>query len=507
MTLLIRFQFSKDFDVKTLPIDVDNIKTRLKPDAVVSIQIEKHQLDYAVRSANNDSNTNQGAFIDQTHNLLISDFSDYKSTVGELASFFKKTLGISKSHKEIVYIDLASCNSELKIALILLKLEVLPNLIFLHRSHPYYRNILKSEPAFKPIYSKIDQTDLSDLCKDTLSHLLKEELNNSFIYEFKESTNELYETCPDIKGKSDSIQILKERLILLGGAFPILIHGERGTGKEVVARTIHKLHEPDFEFISIICSGMSATLIQSELFGHLKGAFTDAYENTEGILTQSIPKIVFLDEIADIPLGVQRSLNRFLEYGEFRKVGDINTKKIDTNKTKVIAATNEDIYDKEIFQQDLRSRFGTPLETPAVRNCEGDIQILVKHFLEVCTTTQNPKIPFKVEKKLMSKLIKYSWPDNVRGIKTWVQEACTVTKSGIITKDILDILPLKKISKHTSQPIILPALPFNLNEHLNKIKRKAIEEALEETSGNKTKASQLLKQSDNYISNELYKKK
>lgn len=500
MNIFIQFQFPEEILEKTLPIDIRNIVSHMNLDNVISVVIDQNPLVTEVRRVSVGTSSNQEGTQIQNEFLSL-DFSDNDPIPPALVSFFEGKLGITTN--DTVYIDLSSCTYKLKAALILLKSEHFPNLVLLQRTQLYYGNILNNLPAFEETFIKTETGTISVRCKETVSYLLNETLERSNLFELKQSENELDALCPKIKGESESIRNLKERIVRLGKNFPILLTGERGTGKDLVAKTIYDIHESGLEYIPINCSGMTSELLPSELFGHKKGSFTGAYKDKEGILTNSANKIVFLDEITDIPLGVQRTLNRFLENGEYRRVGETNPRILD-DIPRIIAATNEDIYNNDIFRQDLRSRFGTPFKIPPIRARMDDIPILISHFLSI--QSEIHRSPFVIDEILMNELKNYTWPDNVRQIKNWVQEACIATYSDMITEDILNFVPFDSIPENVTQPIRLPDFPFNITEHLAHIKETAIETALQKSGGNRVKASRLLKQSDNYISSWQNKK-
>src|SRR5207344_2408345 len=193
---------------------------------------------------------------------------------------------------------------------------------------------------------------------------------------------------------------------------------ETGTGKEVVARAVHRsggrrLHR----FVALNCSAIPETLLAAELFGHVRGAFTDAVGTRQGRLEQAHKGTLFLDEVGTMSAGLQMKLLRVLQEREFERIGDSNTTKVDV---RVIAATNSDLHrmvaDGE-FREDLYYRLNViPVQLPPLRDRKEDIPLLVQHFLdkfrpEVAGTTRTP---MTVSQQAMRHLMSYPWPGNVR---------------------------------------------------------------------------------------------
>jgi DNA-binding NtrC family response regulator len=215
----------------------------------------------------------------------------------------------------------------------------------------------------------------------------------------------------------------------------ILITGESGVGKEVVARLIHqrseRAHSP---LVTINCAGVPDTLLESELFGHMRGAFTDAYRDKRGWLDQAHGGTIFMDEVGEMSLRMQALLLRFLESGEIQRVGsDRVNSKVDV---RVIAATNRDlmarIADKS-FREDLYYRLNViHVAIPPLRERREDIEALFLHFCGVYSQRHRTEAPV-VTSEALERLVAYRWPGNVRELKNVVERVIVRSRSGIVT--------------------------------------------------------------------------
>ena len=209
----------------------------------------------------------------------------------------------------------------------------------------------------------------------------------------------------------------------------VLLLGETGTGKELVARAIHSISSrKERPLVKINCAALTASLIESELFGHEKGAFTGALVRRAGRFELADGGTIFLDEIGELPLELQVKLLRVLQEGEFERVGSSDTVKVDV---RTIAATNRDLkkaVEKGLFREDLFYRLNVfPILVPALRNRKDDIPILVQHFIK----KYGPKIgrhPKMVSKKTLDTLTSYGWPGNVRELENAVERALIISK-------------------------------------------------------------------------------
>jgi DNA-binding NtrC family response regulator len=214
----------------------------------------------------------------------------------------------------------------------------------------------------------------------------------------------------------------------------VLILGETGTGKELLARAIHSIsNRADRPLVKVNCATLPENLIESELFGHEKGAFTGATSRIIGRFELANNGTIFLDEIGDLPVNLQTKLLRVLQEGEFERLGDPKTIKVDV---RVIAATNRNL-EKEIengnFREDLFYRLNVfPIKIPALRNRKEDIPLLVKHFLKKYSTKTGKKVEI-ITKDVMQKLQAYTWPGNIRELENIIERAVVTSTSKKLT--------------------------------------------------------------------------
>ena len=307
----------------------------------------------------------------------------------------------------------------------------------------------------------------------------------------------------------------------------ILISGETGTGKEVVARAIHhNSGRRAHRFVALNCSAIPETLLEAELFGHVRGAFTGAVGNRQGRLEQAHKGTLFLDEVGTMSAALQMKLLRVLQEREFERVGDSHTIKVDV---RVIAATNSDlgrlVADGQ-FREDLFYRLNViPVQLPPLRDRKEDIPLLVQHFLEKFAAERRsdvaakpdvaaksdvvqafrpavksdvaqafrPAMPLTVSQEAMRRLMAYQWPGNVRQLENAVERAVAFT-AGRTQIDVTD-LPIE--IQHAQEPalssaVALPEDGLDLDVFVANIERELIERSLERTGGNKGQAAKLL---------------
>jgi two-component system response regulator AtoC len=281
----------------------------------------------------------------------------------------------------------------------------------------------------------------------------------------------------------------------------VLITGESGTGKELVARAIHyNGNRKDKLFVAVNCGAIPAMLLESELFGHVKGAFTDAVRNKPGLFEEADQGTMFLDEIGDLPKELQVKLLRVLQEGELRRVGDSKSKKIDV---RVIAATAKDLTEeikKGNFREDLFYRLNVvPIKLPPLRERQADIPLLVNHFKDIYSKKFGKNIK-AVNDEAMNHLINYSWPGNVRELENVIERAAILADSDTIRTESLPFLnpPLSPFSKGGDKSY--PPFPkegtggfgLSIKKAEETLEKELIKKALEMTNGNKTKAAELL---------------
>jgi len=269
----------------------------------------------------------------------------------------------------------------------------------------------------------------------------------------------------------------------------VLITGESGTGKELIAKAIHyNGSRKDKPFIAINCGAIPETLLESELFGHVKGAFTDAVRNKSGLFEEADGGTIFLDEIGELPKELQVKLLRVLQEGELRKVGDSKSRKIDV---RVIAATARDLsgeIKKGNFRDDLFYRLNVvPVTIPPLRERQGDIPLLVNHFTVIYAKKFSRPIK-GADDEAMKYLISYPWPGNVRELENAIERAVILEDADMIKSENLPFI--KEPSAISHQPSANTG--FSIKKAEEAIEKELITKALEMTHGNKTKAAELL---------------
>lgn len=276
---------------------------------------------------------------------------------------------------------------------------------------------------------------------------------------------------------------------------PVLIVGESGTGKELVARAIYTYSpRSDKPFIVINCAAIPDTLLESELFGYEKGAFTGAYERRIGKLEQCDRGTLFLDEIGDMPLSLQSKLLRFLQEGEFTRVGGNKVIKVDV---RVIAATNKDL-EAEIrrgkFREDLYYRLNVvTIRIPPLRERKEDIPELVHYFIRRSREETGKEIR-SITKRAMDKLIDYEWPGNIRELENVIKRAMVMAKGDVISEDDIQI-PSEESKEEIDQflsEIAEKALNYGGRDLLGRIEKALLIKALEKSNWNKSMASRIL---------------
>lgn len=262
----------------------------------------------------------------------------------------------------------------------------------------------------------------------------------------------------------------------------IFIIGESGSGKELVANTIHMISDRcDEPFISINCGAISPELIESELFGHIKGAFTGATNDRIGVFEQSDGGTLFLDEVTEMPIDHQVKLLRVLETGEYRKVGSSKTQ---TTDARIISATNREPGDAIVeatFREDLYYRLAQfPVRVPSLRDREGDIVGLAKHFLAYRNAEE--KSAKEISADAIDKIKHHDWPGNVRELMHTIERAF-ILADDTITVDHLIIESMQNSTDVTAIPTNVP---------LDEIEKIAILSTLEANAGNKTETAEHL---------------
>lgn len=268
----------------------------------------------------------------------------------------------------------------------------------------------------------------------------------------------------------------------------VLIHGESGTGKELVARMIHTLSPRSSNpLITVNCSALSESIIESELFGHAKGAFTGAHQARIGRFEQADGGTLFLDEIGELSAVVQVKLLRFLQEGEFQRMGDNHTLKANV---RLISATHRNLSEdvqKGRFREDLLYRLNViPLQLPPLRERREDIPVLVDYFLEKYKLV-NQKGVKGVSREAMDLLKQYDYPGNVRELENIMERAVVITRDTLIT---VQDLPFKAEDQISLKD--LNASKTSLKKTLETLEGRLVQEAMNTAEGHQTRAAETL---------------
>jgi len=311
---------------------------------------------------------------------------------------------------------------------------------------------------------------------------------------------EKYRFEQGIVGRSQSMVRLFQLLETVATtSSTILITGETGSGKEVVARAIHQ-HSPRRmqRFVALNCSAIPETLLEAELFGHVRGAFTGAVGNRQGRLDQAHKGTLFLDEVGTMSGALQMKLLRVLQEREFERVGESHTTKVDV---RVVAATNSDLHRMVAdgaFREDLYYRLNViPVRIPPLRERKEDIPLLVQHFLEKFRRDGPPgngqRPPVTVSQEAMRRLMSYEWPGNVRQLENAIERAIAFG-AGRSQIDVIDLPPEVQQAPEAPVPtaVALPEEGLDLDSFVSKIERELIHLSLARTGGNKGQAAKLL---------------
>jgi two-component system response regulator PilR (NtrC family) len=274
----------------------------------------------------------------------------------------------------------------------------------------------------------------------------------------------------------------------------ILITGESGTGKELVAKAIH-YNSPRKEkpFVTLNCGAIPESLIESELFGHMKGAFTDAIATKKGLFEVADEGTIFLDEISELPLLMQVKLLRVLQDKEFKRVGGTEDIRVDV---RIISATNKDLEEgvkEKRFREDLFYRLNViQIKLPPLRDRKEDVQILANHFLKKYSEELNKNIA-KISPEALPILLNYEYPGNVRELQNIIERAVALESSQeLTTYNLSSYLSEQPLQRKGSIDIEIPTEGVYLEKLVEDLERTLLLKALDKTNGIKKKAAELL---------------
>ena len=301
----------------------------------------------------------------------------------------------------------------------------------------------------------------------------------------------------ELIGSSEPMREVLDMIRLVAdSSATVLIQGESGTGKELVAKTIHRTsYRRDKPFVVVDCGSLPETLLESELFGHVKGSFTGAHATKRGLFEEADGGTIFLDEIADTTATFQAKLLRVLQEGEIKPVGGTQPIKIDA---RVISATNKDLVERvktKAFRQDLYYRLAVlPLSLPPLRDRQEDIPLLVQHFVAAsCKRHRQP--PRTISPEVMQALTDTSWPGNVRELQHYLERAVVTTTGPALSCADL-VAAGSKSAEHDLRSVSRGAVM--------QAERTRIVQALQQAVGSRVKAAKLLKISRASLYNKLH---
>ncbi|HET9950614.1 MAG TPA: sigma-54 dependent transcriptional regulator [Candidatus Eisenbacteria bacterium] len=294
---------------------------------------------------------------------------------------------------------------------------------------------------------------------------------------------------PTLTGNSRAMQVLTERIAQIAPTrATTLIAGETGTGKELIAQAIHQLSpRRDERFVKLHCAELSENLIESELFGHERGAFTGAEQQRKGRFELADGGTLFVDEISEVPLNVQTKLLRVLQDRQFERVGGTETVRVDV---RVLAATNKPLdvmVSRGEFREDLFYRLRVVLlEVPALRERSEDIPLLVEAFIKEFNREHSRKVS-GITRGAMDRLLHHDWPGNVRELKNTIEEMVIFTEG----KRVLDVADLP-LALRQQRGVTAPDLHLHVGMSMQEIERAAIEATLRSVAYDKQKAAKTL---------------
>ena len=290
----------------------------------------------------------------------------------------------------------------------------------------------------------------------------------------------------NIIGRSQAIRDVLGRIVRIAPTdATVLITGESGTGKELVARAIHaNSSRSDRPFVSVNCAAITETLLESELFGHVRGAFTGAVASRKGLFEEANGGTFFFDEIAETPPSFQAKLLRAIQEGEIRRLGDNKSVHVDV---RIIAATNQELksmIQEKTFREDLYYRLNVArFILPPLRERKEDIPLIADHFVQKYGAKMRRQA--KLGDGVLDYLTRYAYPGNIRELENLIEQGMALAVDGIIHLD--DIIPPEmRVSDEKSKS------PRSLQDVVDRAEREAIENVLREVDGNKEKAAELL---------------
>jgi two-component system response regulator PilR (NtrC family) len=343
--------------------------------------------------------------------------------------------------------------------------------------------------AYDYIIKPFDVEEMRIVLKNALERRQLERENTLLKRELKENSR-----FDDLVGESAAMEEVRAMLDRVAGtSSTVLISGESGTGKELAARAIHRRSpRKSKQFVSINCGALPDELLESELFGHVKGSFTGAVATKKGLFEVADGGTIFLDEIGDTSPAMQIKLLRVLQEREIRRVGGTEQLEVDV---RVIAATNQDLeamVRAKRFREDLFYRINViAIKMPGLREKREDIPVLANHFLAKYTRMMGKKIR-EISAEAMRQLMEYSWPGNVRELENVIERAVALETTDRILPGSFSRDVTARHEVGTPLPVALEDRGIDLETQLEQLRERFMSEALTRTHGVQTRAAELL---------------
>jgi len=346
------------------------------------------------------------------------------------------------------------------------------------------------EGAYDYLEKDFDIEDMKSIVQNALEKKGLKKDEAEFIREIEEAAS-----FRGMIGKSREMQKVYATVKKVAGTLAnVMILGESGTGKELVARAVHDSSpRAKMPFVVINCGGIPENLLESELFGYMKGAFTGAHTDKPGLFEIAHGGTLFLDEIGELPPLLQVKLLRAVQEKSFRRVGGTEDIKVDV---RIISATNKNLEEKvrdNTFREDLYYRLNViPVNIPPLRNRDEDIPLLTKHLIHKYSVEFGKEIR-NISSYAMELLMKYSFPGNVRELENIIERSIALETSNIILPENLVLNSNVPIAERALAQFDVPEGGLDLEEELGKIERTFIEKALQKAGGSRKKTAELLR--------------
>jgi len=421
------------------------------------------------------------------HQKIISEFRMGEGATG-LAAKVKEPVVIENVHNDILFLNKSGNRSSETISYVAVPMVVdndIVGVLGVNLTKTTKINFEDTVRILSIISSLAAQAMYSHFVVENEKEKLKD-LKQYYKMEWDSKVHNFGDIIGESKKMKDVYRVVER---IASSDVTILVRGETGTGKELVAAAIHKRSKrSDEPFVKLNCAAITDTLLESELFGHEKGAFTDAKETRKGRFELADKGTLFLDEIGDISASAQVKLLRVLQEREFERVGGSKTIKVNV---RLVAATNRNleqmVKDGE-FREDLYYRLNViPIDLPPLRKRGDDIKLLVNFFLE--RSMKNHKKKVTIIDDAMDKLMKYPWPGNVREMENTIERIVLMgDEDGIGASDMLLLLPALKSQNLVDE---YKAIPME-NKTLDELERDAVIKALKDCDGNQSRAAKML---------------